>query len=147
MIERHPKLEAVLIIILKGDEVLLHKRKNTSWMDGWYDVPSGHVEADESILEAAAREAYEEVGLKIPLKNLELFHISQADTDKAYTYFIFKTQDWEGQPQINEPDLAEELGFHPLNSLPEKIPPYTKAGLENINSKKVSFSYFGPNEF
>lgn len=27
--------EAVIIAILKDDKVLLHKRKNTGWMDGW----------------------------------------------------------------------------------------------------------------
>jgi 8-oxo-dGTP diphosphatase len=147
MIERQPKFEAVLIVVLKGNKVLLHKRKNTGWMDGWYDLPSGHVDSGESILEAAVREVYEEVGIKISTRNLELFHVSQANTDKSYTYFIFKTEAWEGQPHLKEPDMAEELDFYPLDSLPEKIPPYTHAGLENIESAKLTLSYFGPKDF
>jgi len=147
MAERQNFFEAVLIIVLKDNQVLLQKRKNTGWMDGWYDVPSGHVERGETILNAAVREVDEETGLKAAPDDLELIHISQADTDKVYTYFIFKVRRWEGRPNLREPDMAEELGFHPLNHLPDKIPPYTKSGLDNLNSSAVTFSYFGADKF
>jgi 8-oxo-dGTP diphosphatase len=149
MTERHQTFEAVLVVIQKGNQVLLHKRKNTGWMDGWFDVPSGHLDPGESILDAASREVYEEVGLKVFTEDLKIFHISQADTGngKPYTYFIFRINHWEGEPILGEPDMAEDLGFRSLNNLPQNIPPYTRSGLENINSKEVTFSYFGPDKF
>jgi 8-oxo-dGTP diphosphatase len=147
MIEHRQVFEAAIIVVLKKDQVLLHKRKNTGWMDGWYDAPSGHVEPGESILNAAAREVQEEAGIKVKAKDLKLFHISKSDTNKRYTYFIFKVSQWSGQPVLAEPDLAEDLDFYSIKHLPTKIPPYTKAGLDNINSDEITFSYFGPQDF
>jgi 8-oxo-dGTP diphosphatase len=149
MSERYATFEAVLVVILKGNEVLLHRRKNTGWMDGWFDVPGGHVDPGESILATASREVSEEVRLKVSTKDLEIFHISQADSgnDKLYTYFIFRARQWEGEPVVGEPDMAEDLKFYPLDNLPQNIPPYTKSGLENVNSKEITFSYFGPDKF
>jgi 8-oxo-dGTP diphosphatase len=149
MKERRSAFEAVLIIILKDKEVLLHKRKNTGWMDGWYDVPSGHVEPGEPILEAACREVMEETRLNIAEEDLKLIHISQADAGngRPYTYFVFLTISWKGKPVLNEPDTAEDLNFYGLNNLPQNIPPYTRAGLESVGSRKVNFSFFGPDNF
>jgi|SRR5579862_6095210 len=139
--------EAVIIAILQDDKVLLHKRKNTGWMAGWYDVPSGHVNPGEAISDAAIREAYEEAGISINSSDLQLVHISQADTDKTYTYFIFKVEKWTGKPKLNEPELAEALEFYELDNLPDHIPLYTKAGLQSLGSKEVTFSYFDADKF
>ncbi len=44
-------------------QVLLQLRRGTGYMDGfWATAAAGHVEADESVLEAACREAAEELG-------------------------------------------------------------------------------------
>ena len=45
------------------DEVLLQLRQHTGFMDGhWACAAAGHVEAGESVLAAAVREAAEELG-------------------------------------------------------------------------------------
>ena len=47
-------------------EVLLQLRRGTGYMDGfWATAAAGHVEADESVLEAACREATEELGVTV----------------------------------------------------------------------------------
>jgi 8-oxo-dGTP diphosphatase len=149
MSDRTNFLQAVLIVIQKDDKVLLHKRKNTGWMDGWYDVPSGHVESKESIPAAACREILEETGIKISNDQMKLVHISQADAGngKPYTYFVFKADKWEGEPVLKEPQMAEAMNFYPIDNLPPKIPPYTKSGILNSNSTVLTFSYFGPENF
>jgi 8-oxo-dGTP diphosphatase len=121
MPDRRKAAEAVLIAIVQDDKVLLHKRKNTGWMDDYYDVPSGHVDPHETIIDAAIREVREEVGLEVSGNDLELYHISQSDiTDLPYTYFIFRVRRWHGTPTLNEPNMAEDLSFQPLDHLPKK---------------------------
>jgi 8-oxo-dGTP diphosphatase len=144
MSDRTSYFIAVYVVFLKDDMVLLHRRKNTGWLDGWYDAPAGHLEPGESFLEAAVREAAEETGVKITPNNLELFHIGQAETNRLYTYLMFRVKNWEGEPKLVEPDKAEDLNFYPLDKLPSKIPPYTRSGIENVKSTGISFSYLGP---
>jgi 8-oxo-dGTP pyrophosphatase MutT (NUDIX family) len=61
----------VAIVFLRRDvgdtaEVLLQLRQGTGFMDGhWAAAAAGHVEAGESVLEAAVREATEELGITI----------------------------------------------------------------------------------
>ena len=60
---------AGIIIIDKKGRVLLQKRTdNNKW-----GLPGGSLELGESFEEAAIREAYEEVGLKV--KSLSLFNV------------------------------------------------------------------------
>jgi NUDIX domain len=47
-------------------QVLLQLRRGTGYMDGfWATAAAGHVEADESVLEAACRESAEELGVTV----------------------------------------------------------------------------------
>ena len=51
---------------VQGTEVLLQLRQGTGYMDGhWAAAAAGHVEAGESVLDAAVREADEELGVTI----------------------------------------------------------------------------------
>ena len=52
---------AAFMLIAQDGKYLFVKRKNTAWMDGYYGLPSGKVERGEGFLEAAVREAKEEV--------------------------------------------------------------------------------------
>ena len=64
---RHFNQKCRLSLLYKGKKVLLQKRMNTGFMDGYYDATvSGHIEANESITQAALRETREEIGLEIP---------------------------------------------------------------------------------
>ena len=71
---RHLTKSAVFLFFTKGKKVLLQKRMNTGFMDGYYDATvSGHIEANESITQAALRETREEIGLEVPLTSTRLF--------------------------------------------------------------------------
>ena len=70
MKERFLTPSAAIVMLLKDDggatKVLLQRRQNTGFMDGKWDLScSGHVEHGESISEAAAREAKEELGVTV----------------------------------------------------------------------------------
>lgn len=69
---------AVFIVLRNNDgAVLLHRRCNTGYMDGRYDLPSGHVEKGEPLLRAAVRELREETGVTVLEEDLRLWHINQ----------------------------------------------------------------------
>ena len=146
MIERRTTIEAVFIAILDGNKVVLQRRKNTGWMDGWFDLPSGHVEPGETFSQAAKRELKEETRLGVLEKDLELFHVSQNEVgpNGPYTYLVFRTRKWEGVLTIGDQDKVDEVGFFAVSNLPEKTVPYVKKALENIASTAVTFSFFGP---
>lgn len=57
-------------IFIQDHKILLSLRKNTGWMDGFYGLPSGHVEQNETIKGSLVRELQEEVGLDIDESNL-----------------------------------------------------------------------------
>jgi 8-oxo-dGTP pyrophosphatase MutT (NUDIX family) len=59
-----------VIIRNKKGEILLLK---TSYKDHW-EIPGGGVEENESPLQAAEREVYEEIGLNIKIKSCLVIH-------------------------------------------------------------------------
>lgn len=50
--ERPKAVPAVYLFMRNGNEILLMRRQNTGYFDGWYSVPSGHVEVGELPLQA-----------------------------------------------------------------------------------------------
>ncbi|MBD3218765.1 MAG: NUDIX domain-containing protein [candidate division Zixibacteria bacterium] len=60
---------ADLIVQYPDGKIILIKRKNDPYKDYWA-LPGGMVEEDETVEEAAVREAEEETGVKIELKKL-----------------------------------------------------------------------------
>lgn len=56
---------AAAAVVTDADRVLLVRRKPDDFMGGMWEIPSGNVEEDESLLEALHRETVEETGLVI----------------------------------------------------------------------------------
>jgi 8-oxo-dGTP pyrophosphatase MutT (NUDIX family) len=53
---------AVFLFLIKNDSILLLKRENTGWMDGFFSVPAGSLDGSETLAAAAIRETSDEVG-------------------------------------------------------------------------------------
>src|SRR5262249_3309655 len=75
MPERFKQIAEAHVIFIRDGETLLLRRFQTGWQDGHYSVVAGHVEAQETIAEAAIREAREEAGVVIDPDDLELVHV------------------------------------------------------------------------
>ena len=61
---RTENVELTVVCLLEdGDKILLQDRVKTDWHG--YALPGGHVEKDESFLDAVKREMKEETGLEI----------------------------------------------------------------------------------
>ncbi|MGN2642360.1 NUDIX domain-containing protein [Nocardia takedensis] len=63
MADRH--LIDVHVLLVEGDRLLLTQRAGNDVFSGRWHVPSDKLDASESITAAAAREAFEEVGVVI----------------------------------------------------------------------------------
>jgi hypothetical protein len=62
---RHKLTGDVHLLMLDGDgQVLFGRRQNTGFEDGAWHLPSGHLEAGESVVAALVREAKEEIGIR-----------------------------------------------------------------------------------
>ncbi len=135
-------IPAVLVALLKDGQVLLARRAGTGYMDGWYGLPGGHLEEDETLQEGAAREVLEEVGIKLNPKKLELFHIYQNmnTPGRQYAGFIFRTDMWIGEYNSKE-DKVEDVELFDLDRLPDRTIPYHKQALSDIKRQPINITY------
>lgn len=144
MKKRFSIIPAVFVIVRnQNGHILLHKRARTGFMDGYYDLPSGHVEAGETLRQATAREAKEEVDVMVKVSDLALVHIGQNHQERPYINFMFEARLWTGKPRICEPEKCDDLGFFPVESLPKTVPHVAEV-LRTMQNGIVSFLYFEP---
>jgi 8-oxo-dGTP diphosphatase len=137
---------SVFTIVGRNKKVLLLRRANTGWLDGWYDLPAGHLEDQEKLKAGAARELKEETGIIVAVKDLRLAHVYQNHhrPENPHYGFIFQASKWRGKPKIVEPDKCADMGFFALDKLPPKLTPYVREALENLDSPEVTISYQAP---
>lgn len=130
MADRH--LIDVHILLLRDDEVLLSQRRDPNpEFDGLWHAPSGKLDAGESVLDAAAREAREEVGVLIEptdLEHVHTIHVNGSGPEPRLGLF-FATRRWIGEPSNCEPEKCQALQWFPLTDLPDKVIDYPAAGI------------------
>ncbi|WP_410874390.1 NUDIX domain-containing protein [Nocardia sp. A7] len=132
------------ILLIRGDEVLLSLRRSGDEFDHRWHLPSGKLEADESVAAAAAREAAEEVGVDIDPAALRLFHVAHvtAPGRDSRLGLFFRVENWRGEPFNCEPDKCYALQWFPLSELPADLIEYSALGLSALNSA-APYSEFG----
>lgn len=146
--ERYSALSAVMLMLTRdgqdGEEILLQKRKNTGFADGFYDCcASGHVEEGESMKIAMCREAKEELGIDIGPEDLEFICLIHKNLGgKAYYNGYFKGVKWFGEPCINEPEKSEELRWCRIDELPDNTIDDRKTAVTNY-LKGIRYSESG----
>lgn len=113
-------LVGVGVMVIRGDTVLLHKRKNAHG-DGEYASPGGHLEHGESFEACARREIAEECGVEV--ENVRFHFLSNIDKWKPRHYVhIGLVADWVGgEPQVLEPEKCDGWGWYPLDALPQPL--------------------------
>lgn len=132
----------VHVFIIKNDQILLLKRFNTGWEDGKYHLPAGHKEANETFKQAMAREAMEEIGLKIDEKDLEFVHFMHSKTNSERVAVFFVAKHWIGEPVNMEYNKCSELKWFDINNLPDNMVEYAKIAINNFINK-VYYSEYG----
>lgn len=125
-------IPASYVYLLRDDEVLLQCRANTGYMDGhWVAGASGHVELGETAVEAAVREAAEELGVVVRAQDLTLLTVTHRtsgtdDPVEQRVDWFWSARVWTGDPRICEPTKCADLRWHRLDALPEPIPDYER---------------------
>lgn len=139
-------IPSVFVAIIKDGKVLLLRRANTGWLDGWYDLPAGHLEDQEQLKDGAVRELKEETRLIARPEDIKLIHIHQNhhNTQTPHYGYIFLASKWSGEPKIMEPDKCDDMDFFELGALPGKTAPYIKEALQKLGADEVSISYHAP---
>jgi 8-oxo-dGTP pyrophosphatase MutT (NUDIX family) len=122
---------SVHILFHRGDSVLLVRRRGTGFCDDMYSVPAGHVMQAESILQAAAREAREEVGLEVSPATLFLVGTMYRCSTEGRIDFFVEARCWSGEPENKEPDKCSEVVWFPRTRLPNDTIPYVSRALQN----------------
>lgn len=131
-------------IVRKADKIAFVLRKNTTWMNGYYGLPSGKVEKAESFDEAVIREVAEEVGLQVDanaIRFAHLMHRYNPAEDMTWADAYFEIDSFEGEPYNAEPDVHGELAWFALDNLPENVIPSVRFALERIEQGFVYTAY------
>jgi 8-oxo-dGTP diphosphatase len=131
-----------LLLLNDNGEVLFGRRQNTGFEDGAYHLPSGHLEAGESVVQALIREAKEEVGVAIAPEAVEFSHVMHNSSSGGRVAFFFAVRQWEGTPENREPEKCSDLRWFPLNALPDHLIGYCRVTLWRIAAGEF-FSVYG----
>ena len=128
---------ADLLLKRKNDsgktEILLALRKNTGYNDGEYELPGGHVDAGEDLINAMIREAKEELNIELERENLKIEHILHHYKGNRLK-FVISANKYYGELKIGEPDKCEKLEWFNIEQLPENMDKKAKRVLKEIKN-------------
>ena len=107
--------------VWKDGKFLLQQRLG-SHGEGTWSCPGGHLEFGETWEECAAREVYEETGMRITnVRFLAATNDKFAEKGKHYVT-IWVESDWlEGEATIVEPNKCTAQGWYDFKSLPSPL--------------------------
>lgn len=135
-------IPASYVLVMRDDMVLLHVRRGTDYMEGWWALPAGHVDLGESARDAAARELLEESGVVVALDDLEpitTMHRSipgGGDIEQRVDFF-WRARRWSGEPVVREPAKNGGFAWFPLTDLPERLVPAERIVLDAVAAGRV----------
>lgn len=144
-VHRYRVVPAAYLLLLReeadgADSALLQLRSGTGFMDGhWACGAAGHVEAGESVLAGAVREAAEELGVDVgaadllPLTVMHRTRRTGLAIDERVDFF-FSCRRWRGEPHLQE-DKAADLRWvrlDALDSLAEPVVPHERQVLDAL---------------
>ncbi|WP_433622089.1 NUDIX hydrolase [Nocardia sp. CA-120079] len=140
--QRHKVTGDVHLLLRRGNEALFGQRQNTGFEDGAWHLPSGHLEAGESVIDALIREAEEEIGVTIAPADVHFSHVMHNSSSGGRMAFFFTVRSWQGEPTNLEPDKCGDLRWFPADALPDHMIAYCRAAMQHI-AKNRPFSIYG----
>jgi len=138
MKERFKLIPTSHLILSNKDNILLSRRYNTGYEDGNYSVVAGHLDGDETFIQAMVREAKEEAGIIINPEDLRVVHIMHRKcTNEERIDFFIKAEHWTGAPKIMEPHKCDDLSWFRIENLPHNVIPYVKHAIDCIKKEEM----------
>jgi 8-oxo-dGTP diphosphatase len=137
-------ITGVALVLKKADKILLYRRNIPHKIAfGSFALPGGTVENDETVKQAACREAAEELGISINEKDITIVHVlrlrekydsaTQATQQILFLYFA-EINVWIGEPQNLEPHKHSDLTWFARDNLPKNLFPLNEQALGNIEN-------------
>lgn len=140
--ERYKAIVDVHMFLLRDGKVLLGRRQNTGYHDGDFHLHAGHLEADETLVDALVREAGEELGIEVHRDEARLAYILHHYSKGGRIGVFFSVPSWSGELRNMEPDKCSALEWFDINTLPSNMVPYAKFALQDF-AKGESFGMYG----
>lgn len=140
---------ASYLLIRKEGKIAFVLRSNTNWMSGYYGLPSGKVEQNETFTSAAIREAHEEIGISISpdkLKYLHTMHRIPPDEDQEWVDVFFEAREYEGEVHNAEPDVHSSVEWFGPGELPENVISSVRYAIEMIENGEYYSEFTRPEE-
>lgn len=134
---RHIAIPASYLLLRRNDEILLMLRQNTGYYDGWYSMPSGHVERGELPMEALIRETKEEIGIDINRAHIRPVHVmyrTRCSNPEEYDRvdYFFEVREWTGEPTNTEPHKCSALQWSSMRDLPTNTMHHVRDAIDAI---------------
>lgn len=134
--ENSPRARCIASVLIRDDAVLLVKRlpHRKVYPDLW-DLPGGHIEGDESPVDALRREAQEELGIDVE-QYRELGTV--LDPVEPADIIVFAVLAWHGEPTNAAPDEHSEIAWFTEDKLPESaaLDCYRKEVIETMTATR-----------
>ncbi|MDO8462713.1 MAG: NUDIX domain-containing protein [bacterium] len=136
---RHTAVPAVYALFEQEGRYLFMLRKGSGYFDGWYGVPSGHVEPEELPVAGLLREVHEEIGITLRVDDVEFVHTlyrAAEDATGERVDFFFRVRQWSGSPRICEPHKCDALAWLSPDALPPNVMPFIVRVLRSLAEGK-----------
>jgi 8-oxo-dGTP pyrophosphatase MutT (NUDIX family) len=143
--DRAESILAVHMIFRRDNAVLMSRRRNTGWHDGDLSLVAGHVQPDESVLDAALRESREEVGATLDPSELVFVGVMHRRSDaENRTDFFFRVTGGLEDVHNAEPDKCAELIWLDETGIDrDDVVPYIRQALRETASRVGWFALSG----
>lgn len=122
----------------------MQRRQGTKLWSGFLALPAGHIDENENAYDALIREAKEELGITVEIKNIIDTFVANRQNKSLPPYYdvYFEFNDYVGTIKIMEPEKCSELVWADINNLPDDIIDFEKeAIINNLNGIKFSVVY------
>lgn len=126
------------LAVFNDGKLLLCKRLKAPEAGHW-SIVGGKVEHMEPAADAARREAEEESGLKIHSAQFLCLSEQRIEADRQHWIsLIYVTDDFSGEPQLTEPDKLSEIGWYPLDNLPQPLSLFAQDAVKALRALAIS---------
>lgn len=150
--KERPLFRAAVFVAVENDnsEVLLQRRANTGFLDGYWDLSgTGHLEHGESMQACGVRETGEECGLQVNADDLAVAATFQSAFESGVNYVnvIYRAARWSGEVTNGEPTKIAEFAWFAPDNFPEKLTVGARVYLMSLGDSAVRNYYVGPAEY
>jgi len=145
MSERNRAVPASYLMLRKGNKILLARRINTGYYDGYYHPPAGHIEAGELPIDALIREVKEEIGIDLVRDSVTLVHTmyrTKHDPTGDRADYFFQTSEYDGEIENLEPEKCDDIQWFSIDELPKNTVPHVRDAIADIENE-VAYSELG----